>query len=43
VRALHLEVARDNEAAKALYRRFGFADRAHHLMTRIAHGENVNE
>jgi ribosomal protein S18 acetylase RimI-like enzyme len=43
MRVLHLEVARDNEAAKALYRRFGFADRAHYLMTRIAYGENVNQ
>ncbi len=33
VRALHLEVARANVAAKELYRRFGFIDHAHHLMT----------
>ena len=35
VRALHLEVARTNLSAKELYRRFGFTDRAHHLMTAI--------
>lgn len=35
VRALHLEVARANEAAKTLYRRFGFADRSYHLMTQM--------
>jgi ribosomal protein S18 acetylase RimI-like enzyme len=33
VRALHLEVARDNTAAKELYRRFGFADHDRQLMT----------
>jgi ribosomal protein S18 acetylase RimI-like enzyme len=33
VRALHLEVARDNLAAKELYRRFGFADHGFQMMT----------
>ncbi len=33
VRALHLEVARDNLAAKQLYRRFGFKDNDRQLMT----------
>ncbi|UCG52935.1 MAG: GNAT family N-acetyltransferase [Candidatus Latescibacterota bacterium] len=33
VRALHLEVARENSAAKALYRRFGFVDHGRQLMT----------
>ena len=34
VRALHLEVERNNTRAQALYRRAGFAERQHHLMTR---------
>ena len=35
VKALHLEVKRDNEAAKRLYTRLGFKDRDdYHLMTR---------
>lgn len=34
LKALHLEVARNNPAAKALYERLGFADREHyHLMS----------
>lgn len=40
VRALHLEVARDNVAAKALYGRFGFVDRAHHLMTAVVNPDD---
>lgn len=36
VRALHLEVARDNERARRLYRRAGFASRdKYHLMTLV--------
>ena len=36
VRALHLEVARDNERARRLYRRSGFASRdKYHLMTLV--------
>jgi ribosomal protein S18 acetylase RimI-like enzyme len=34
VKALHLEVDRWNERAKALYHRFGFFDHDRHLMTR---------
>gem|GEM_PF-369735 len=35
IKALHLEVGRDNEGAKRLYARLGFAPRdCHHLMTR---------
>jgi ribosomal protein S18 acetylase RimI-like enzyme len=34
VRALHLEVTRDNIAAQRLYRSVGFADRDHYLMTK---------
>jgi ribosomal protein S18 acetylase RimI-like enzyme len=34
VRALHLEVERDNTGAQALYRRFGFEDHDRYLMTR---------
>jgi ribosomal protein S18 acetylase RimI-like enzyme len=34
VRALHLEVERGNHRAQTLYRRAGFADREHYLMTR---------
>jgi ribosomal protein S18 acetylase RimI-like enzyme len=34
VRALHLEVARRNSAARAFYRRLGFADPDRHLLTR---------
>ncbi len=33
VRALHLEVGRDNEAARALYARFGFRDNDRQLLT----------
>lgn len=33
VRAVHLEVARDNVAAKALYATFGFADNDRQLLT----------
>ncbi|UYV38885.1 GNAT family N-acetyltransferase [Rhodobacteraceae bacterium D3-12] len=37
VKALHLEVAHDNDAAKRLYQRSGFEPRAaYHLMTRTA-------
>ena len=35
VRALHLEVGPDNESALGLYRRAGFEDRRHHLMTKL--------
>ena len=35
VQALHLEVGPDNESALGLYRRAGFADRRHHLMTKL--------
>jgi ribosomal protein S18 acetylase RimI-like enzyme len=34
VRALHLEVERHNAPAQALYRKVGFRDRDHYLMTR---------
>ena len=34
VRALHLEVERNNTRAQAVYRRTGFVDREHYLMTR---------
>jgi ribosomal protein S18 acetylase RimI-like enzyme len=34
VRALHLEVERSNTRAQAVYRRTGFVDREHYLMTR---------
>lgn len=34
VRALHLEVVRKNAAAHAFYRRFGFLDHDHHLMSK---------
>jgi ribosomal protein S18 acetylase RimI-like enzyme len=34
VRALHLEVGPDNHPAVGLYRRAGFEDRRHHLMTK---------
>jgi ribosomal protein S18 acetylase RimI-like enzyme len=34
VRALHLEVERDNTAAQTLYRRFGFEDHDRYLMTK---------
>lgn len=34
VRALHLEVGPDNPSALGLYRRAGFEDRRHHLMTK---------
>jgi GNAT superfamily N-acetyltransferase len=34
VKALHLEVERGNEAARRLYRRWGFADRERVLMTK---------
>lgn len=34
VRALHLEVGPDNESATLLYRRAGFEDRRHRLMTK---------
>jgi ribosomal protein S18 acetylase RimI-like enzyme len=33
VRALHLEVGRDNSAAQALYRRAGFEDSGRQLLT----------
>lgn len=37
VKALHLEIGRDNEAARRLYERAGFKPRAtYHLMTRTA-------
>jgi len=40
--ALHLQVERDNKAAKALYNRAGFEDRSHyHLMS--LHIVNVQE
>ncbi len=35
VKALHLEVGPDNESAIGLYRRAGFEDRRHRLMTKI--------
>jgi ribosomal protein S18 acetylase RimI-like enzyme len=35
VLALHLEVGPENERALNLYRRAGFEDRRHHLMTRL--------
>jgi diamine N-acetyltransferase len=35
VQALHLEVGPDNESALGLYRRAGFEDRRHHLMTKV--------
>ena len=34
VRAVHLEVGRDNQAAKTLYKKFGFEDHDHQLLTR---------
>jgi ribosomal protein S18 acetylase RimI-like enzyme len=34
VRALHLEVERGNRRAQQMYRRAGFVDREHYLMTR---------
>jgi ribosomal protein S18 acetylase RimI-like enzyme len=34
VRALHLEVEKSNKRAQSVYRRTGFADRSHYLMTR---------
>lgn len=34
VRALHLEVVRKNTAASAFYRRAGFVDHDHHLMSK---------
>jgi ribosomal protein S18 acetylase RimI-like enzyme len=34
VRALHLEVERQNSAAQALYRKFGFTDHDRYLMTK---------
>jgi ribosomal protein S18 acetylase RimI-like enzyme len=34
VRALHLEVEHANRRAQAVYRRAGFSDRPHYLMTR---------
>jgi len=34
VRAIHLEVEQSNTRAQAVYRRAGFVDRQHHLMTR---------
>lgn len=34
VRVVHLEVGRDNEAAKDLYRRFGFRDTDRQLLSR---------
>lgn len=34
VQALHLEVARDNTNAQAVYRKFGFKDHDHYLMTK---------
>ncbi|MFL6231472.1 MAG: GNAT family N-acetyltransferase [Pyrinomonadaceae bacterium] len=34
VRALHLEVARENTAAQEVYRRFGFADHDRYLLTK---------
>jgi ribosomal protein S18 acetylase RimI-like enzyme len=33
VRAVHLEVGRDNDAARALYARFGFRDQDRQLLT----------
>ena len=38
VRALHLEVDLGNERAHALYRRNGFAERGHRLMTKAIAG-----
>ena len=35
VKALHLEVGPDNESALGLYRRAGFEDRRHRLMTKL--------
>ena len=35
VAALHLEVGPDNEKALGLYRRAGFEDRRHRLMTKL--------
>lgn len=34
VTAIHLEVARHNRTAQAVYRRLGFQDRKHYLMTK---------
>ena len=34
VRALHLEVERDNTNARALYRKVGFVDHDRYLMTK---------
>lgn len=39
VRALHLEVERDNEGARALYRKWGFADHDRLLLTRRLAGD----
>jgi len=40
--ALHLEVERDNKAAKALYTRTGFEDRSHYNLMSL-HIANVRE
>ena len=41
LQVLHLEAERQNQAGKALYRKFGFRDHDRHLMTKVINPEKL--